>query len=591
MINRKFLLSIALVILFLANTSYAELLVDSADYIPYSTDPSVPFTSHWLVDAYVTPDWNEVLITSNDPNFIDTDDGVTVKDTGKINAIINNVKCNIKLSNTIKNIPELEDNTLRYYGVDTFNVGILYSALKNAKSTCKEKTGADPIWVGYYLDFPYYYLVCVHPILGDNAAYYRPYVLNDAEYEFDINLEYSKEGKSGTNRLELHVPDKEVVSDSYIELLYEFKILLEGYQDYCSSSYLNDHFLFVKNRYGYVMFTTANKFREYMSEYNPDKLVEKINFETDAVFDYALGIYKISGDDVDKIKDIAISANKHLADLWLSTYDIDSNTRIDSDEIIFFSSPIKAKVRLRLNSIWLGIQRLNPEPEIISVQPSYFEIRSYQTKTLSLTVKNNGNDGNVILKVKDCDVIDIVAPTTKYLKGGETETFDVTIQAKSVIDVVKQTCSIVVCDPSEKYCSSKSIDVKVLPVCEDECSPGLPYCEGNSVVTCKWDEEKQCYRKQYMQCEVACVDGKCVDQPPTVCGNGICEVGETVDNCPIDCRGPVCGNRVCEIGETPDNCPIDCKPPGPDWKTKLIIALVISILILILIIKLLLRRR
>jgi hypothetical protein len=58
-----------------------------------------------------------------------------------------------------------------------------------------------------------------------------------------------------------------------------------------------------------------------------------------------------------------------------------------------------------------------------------------------------------------------------------------------------------------------------------------------------------------------------------VCGNGICEVGESCSNCPQDCKCPngyqcqegiclptsVCGNGYCEKGETPENCPEDCK--------------------------------
>lgn len=48
-----------------------------------------------------------------------------------------------------------------------------------------------------------------------------------------------------------------------------------------------------------------------------------------------------------------------------------------------------------------------------------------------------------------------------------------------------------------------------------------------------------------------------------VCGNGICETGETHENCPEDCpdSGPVCGNGVCEEGENAQNCPQDCGYP------------------------------
>jgi hypothetical protein len=54
--------------------------------------------------------------------------------------------------------------------------------------------------------------------------------------------------------------------------------------------------------------------------------------------------------------------------------------------------------------------------------------------------------------------------------------------------------------------------------------------------------------------------------PPTVCGNGICESGETTSSCPTDCTappppppvGPTCGNGSCEVGETNASCPADC---------------------------------
>ncbi len=63
----------------------------------------------------------------------------------------------------------------------------------------------------------------------------------------------------------------------------------------------------------------------------------------------------------------------------------------------------------------------------------------------------------------------------------------------------------------------------------------------------------------------ACTDeGQCVALGP-VCGNGMCEAGESNASCPADCKptGPVCGNGMCETGETNANCPADCKPTGP----------------------------
>ncbi len=55
---------------------------------------------------------------------------------------------------------------------------------------------------------------------------------------------------------------------------------------------------------------------------------------------------------------------------------------------------------------------------------------------------------------------------------------------------------------------------------------------------------------------------------PSVCGNGICELGESYKNCPVesggDCPPPeLCGDGQCDTvsGENHDNCPEDCVQP------------------------------
>ncbi|MEY3013822.1 MAG: hypothetical protein RIT45_2557, partial [Pseudomonadota bacterium] len=52
--------------------------------------------------------------------------------------------------------------------------------------------------------------------------------------------------------------------------------------------------------------------------------------------------------------------------------------------------------------------------------------------------------------------------------------------------------------------------------------------------------------------------------PQSICGNGVCEVGEGPVACPVDCGGgsvapaAKCGDAVCNGSETCANCVIDC---------------------------------
>ncbi|HZX20111.1 MAG TPA: hypothetical protein VFF13_03800, partial [archaeon] len=58
-------------------------------------------------------------------------------------------------------------------------------------------------------------------------------------------------------------------------------------------------------------------------------------------------------------------------------------------------------------------------------------------------------------------------------------------------------------------------------------------------------------------CYVLC--GDCGDMEKAVCGNEICEFSEDTETCPVDCTNLVaCGNGVCESFETSETCEEDC---------------------------------
>lgn len=66
--------------------------------------------------------------------------------------------------------------------------------------------------------------------------------------------------------------------------------------------------------------------------------------------------------------------------------------------------------------------------------------------------------------------------------------------------------------------------------------------------------------------EVGVCPQDCGNTAQAVCGNQMCEQGESPSNCPNDCAasGPICGDNVCDMngGENATNCPGDCGGGG-----------------------------
>jgi hypothetical protein len=59
--------------------------------------------------------------------------------------------------------------------------------------------------------------------------------------------------------------------------------------------------------------------------------------------------------------------------------------------------------------------------------------------------------------------------------------------------------------------------------------------------------------------EVGVCPQDCGSTAQAVCGNQMCEQGESATNCPNDCAAQaMCGNGTCETGENATNCPGDC---------------------------------
>ena len=95
------------------------------------------------------------------------------------------------------------------------------------------------------------------------------------------------------------------------------------------------------------------------------------------------------------------------------------------------------------------------------------------------------------------------------------------------------------CQPGQ-YCGR---DVVGAPVCVNGCLSDAN-CGCNQVCT-----------KTAGQNEGVCS----LHAAMAVCGDGVCDVGETPQSCPGDCHvGAVCGDGVCAASESGATCPKDC---------------------------------
>ncbi len=64
----------------------------------------------------------------------------------------------------------------------------------------------------------------------------------------------------------------------------------------------------------------------------------------------------------------------------------------------------------------------------------------------------------------------------------------------------------------------------------------------------------------YTQNHANCADRPSCSSTRSYCGDGWCTLGESPQNCPVDCSpSPYCGDGVCSNGETTQSCPEDCK--------------------------------
>jgi hypothetical protein len=123
-------------------------------------------------------------------------------------------------------------------------------------------------------------------------------------------------------------------------------------------------------------------------------------------------------------------------------------------------------------------------------------------------------------------------------------------------------CGTVVCQPGQ-YCFSAPASF-----CEPGCTSDVNCAVNQSCQDPDFANVGTCVNVGPVCGNGLCESGESAASCATdchsgpVCGNGTCEVGESAASCAADCQtGPVCGNGTCEANETDANCPADCVDP------------------------------
>lgn len=241
------------------------------------------------------------------------------------------------------------------------------------------------------------------------------------------------------------------------------------------------------------------------------------------------------------------------------TYGTTYNGKVVLEPVKLLQYPM---ITLRLNVAWLGLFIPVGQPKVIYASSQPF--RTGTTGIIDSQVQNVGDGSGSFNVYATCPApfSQSGGSHTVYLAPNEVTSVSIPITA-SASQEQTGTCQVCAQDknePSKKHCRDVTVTVKPQVVC----TPNERRCNGNYIEQCSsegtgWTSVQECD----LGCEIKSGQPSCKTQTAPICGNGICETGETYLTCSKDCG----------TGPSPQ--------PGPeiDYNTLGIIALIAVIAI------------
>lgn len=219
-------------------------------------------------------------------------------------------------------------------------------------------------------------------------------------------------------------------------------------------------------------------------------------------------------------------------------------------------------ITLRLNVDWIGIFIPVSQPKVIYTSSKTF--RTGETGYINAQIKNDGTGVGSFNVYADCNspfgsdssrIVSLAADTST------TISIPVTVSASKDLTGSCTVCAEDINEPSKKHCKSVSMSAKP----QITCTPFKRECAGTTIVQCNAEGTGE---SVIQECELGCeyknFQPTCKSQLEPVCGNGICETGETYLTCSADCG----------TGPPPPPPPYDI-----DYDTLGIIALVLMVVV------------